>query len=99
MSMAKIIKAWTWQAIAIYLFAEFAIFTIFSRVMHVCFGRPSAVVGEPGLLFPAADPLGLVGAGRPVRPARAARPPPALSLPPVRANADGVEASENTQDI
>ena len=38
--MVKFIKAWTWQAIAIYLLAEFAIFTIFSRVTHVYFGKP-----------------------------------------------------------
>jgi hypothetical protein len=38
--MVKIFKAWTWQAVAIYLLAEFAIFTIFSRVMHFYFGRP-----------------------------------------------------------
>lgn len=38
--MVKFIKAWTWQAIAIYLLAEFAIFTIFSRVVHAYFGRP-----------------------------------------------------------
>jgi hypothetical protein len=42
-SMIKIIKAWTWQAIAIYLLAEFAIFTISSRLMHTYFGKP----GQP----------------------------------------------------
>lgn len=39
-SMVKFIKAWTWQAIAIYLLAEFAIFTIFTHAMHAYFGRP-----------------------------------------------------------
>ena len=38
--MLKFLKGWTWQAIAIYLLAEFAIFTIFSRAMHLHFGRP-----------------------------------------------------------
>jgi hypothetical protein len=38
--MVKFIRAWTWQAIAIYLLAEFAIFTIFSRLKHAWFGVP-----------------------------------------------------------
>ena len=41
--MIKIIKAWTWQAIAIYLLAEFAIFTISSRLMHTYYGK----AGQP----------------------------------------------------
>ncbi len=31
--------AWTWQAIAIYLLAEFAIFTIASKIMFYLTGR------------------------------------------------------------
>lgn len=34
MSIFRFIRAWTWQAIAIYLLAEFAIFTICSRLLH-----------------------------------------------------------------
>jgi magnesium-transporting ATPase (P-type) len=37
--MVRYIKAWTWQAVCIYLLAEFAIFTICSRLMHLYLGR------------------------------------------------------------
>lgn len=38
--MLRFIRAWTWQAIAIYLLAEFAIFTICSRLLHAYAHRP-----------------------------------------------------------
>ena len=47
-SMLELIRraAWTWQALLVYLLAEFAIFSIASRLMHAFTGHP-----DPDWLF------------------------------------------------